>query len=165
MASYSFDIVSEYDKAEIINAYEQTKREISNRYDFKDTPAAIDWLDSDKNGLKVTGNSAFQIDAITDIFRKKLAARNQSQKVLDTSRTADESNLKVSKDILFKKGLDQEKAKTITSLIRNSGLKVKTQIQGELVRVTGSSKNDLQSVISLLKSKDLEYPLQFVNYR
>ena len=165
MAQFSFDAVSEYDKAEMNNVFDQVQREISSRYDFKGTPAAIEWLNGDKTGIKVTGNGDWQIDAILDIVRKKLAARGQSQKVLDASHEIIESNLKASKDVPFKQGLDQEKAKKITSLIREKFPKIKTQIQGDTVRVTGNSKDDLQAVIQLLRAADLDYPLNFTNYR
>ena len=164
MATFSFDIVSDYDKAELNNVFDQSQREMDNRYDFKGTPAAIEWLD-DKSGLKITGNGDWQIDAILDIVRKKLAAREQSQKLLDTSKDPVESNLKTTKEVPFKKGLDQEKAKKITSLIRAQHPKVKTQIQGQEVRVTSTSKDDLQSVISTLRGAEFDFPLQFINYR
>ncbi len=165
MANFSFDIVSDFDKAEMNNVFDQAQREIDNRYDFKGTPALIEWLDSDKNGLKITGNGDWQIDAILDIVRKKLATRGQSQKLLDTSKESVTSNLKTTKDVLFKKGLDQEKAKKITSLIRDSAPKVKTQIQGDEIRVSSTSKNDLQAVMQLLNSNDFDFPVSFTNYR
>lgn len=165
MAQFSFDAVSDYDKAELNNVYDQVQREILNRYDFKGTPAAVEWLDSEKNGLKVTGNGEWQIDAILDIVRKKLAARGQSQKLLDTSREISVSNLKASQEVPFKKGLDQEKAKKMTSLIREKFPKVKTQIQGDAVRVTSNSKDDLQAVMRLLHESDFDFPLNFTNYR
>lgn len=165
MANFSFDIVSEYDKAEMNNVFDQVQREIGSRYDFKGTPAAVEWLDGDKNGLKVTGSGEWQIDAILDIVRKKLAARNQSQKVLDISRDVVESNLKATKEVPFVQGLDQDKAKKITSLIRNKLPKIKTQIQGEAVRVTSNSKDDLQAVMQLLRAADFDFPLSFTNYR
>lgn len=163
--TFSFDIVSDYDKAELNNVFDQTKREMDSRYDFKGTPADIEWLDSEKTGVKVTGNGDWQIDAILDIFRKKLAARDQSQKLLDTSRDAINSNLKTVKEVVFKKGLDQEKAKKITSLVRDSYPKVKTQIQGDEVRVTSPKKDELQSVMQLLRSQDFDFPLDFSNFR
>jgi uncharacterized protein YajQ (UPF0234 family) len=165
MANFSFDIVSEYDKAEMNNVFDQTVREIQNRYDFKGTPAALEWLNSDKTGIKVVGNGEWQIDAILDIFRKKLATRGQSQKVLDISRDITESNLKATKEVPFKQGLDQEKAKQITKLLRDEFPKAKPQIQGDAVRVTSSSKDELQAVIQLLKGKDFDFPLSFTNYR
>lgn len=169
MPTFSFDIVSDYDKAEMHNVFDQTEREIASRYDFKGTPAAIEWLQTssggDKTGIKVVGNGEWQIDAILEIIRKKLAGRGQSQKVLDTSRDVTESNLKATKEVPFKKGLDQEKAKKITALVRDNYPKVKTQIQGDLVRATASSKDDLQAVIQLLKAQDFDFPLSFTNYR
>lgn len=165
MANFSFDAVSDYDKAELNNVFDQVQRELQNRYDFKGTPAAVEWLDADKNGLKIIGNGEWQIDAILDIVRKKLATRGQSQKLLDTSREITESNLKATQEIPFKKGLDQDKAKKITKLIRDTYPKVKTQIQGDAVRVTSNSKNDLQAVIALLREADFDFPLSFTNYR
>lgn len=165
MANFSFDIVSDYDKAEMNNVFDQAQRELGSRYDFKGTPAALEWLDGDKNGLKVTGSGQWQIDAVLDIVRKKLAARSQSQKVLDTSREPVESNLKATQEVPFKKGLDQEKAKRITSLIRERFPKVKPQIQGDTVRVAGSSKDELQAVMQLLHAADFDFPLNFTNYR
>lgn len=165
MATFSFDIVSDYDKAELNNVFDQTKREITNRYDFKNTPADIDWLNDDKSGFLIAGNSNWQVDAILDIIRKKLAARNQSQKLLDTSSELVISNLKTTKQVPFKKGLDQEKSKKITNLIRDSKSKVKATIQGDLVRVSGNSKDDLQRIITLLKEQEFDFPLQFINYR
>lgn len=165
MATFSFDIVSDYDKAELNNVFDQTQRELANRYDFKGTPAAVEWLNDDKSGLKIIGSSDWQIDAILDIVRKKLAARNQSQKILDTSKEPTTSNLKTTKEVPFKKGLDQEKAKKITALIRDKYPKVKPQIQGDEVRVSASSKDDLQGVIQILREADFDFPLQFTNYR
>lgn len=147
------------------NVFDQTEREIDSRYDFKGTPAAIEWLNADKTGIKVTGSGDWQIDSILEIFRKKLAARGQSQKVLDTTKEVIESNLKATKEVPFKKGLDQEKAKKITALIRGNAAKVKTQIQGDAVRVTSSSKDDLQAVMQLIRSTDFEFPVAFTNYR
>lgn len=147
------------------NVFDQTQRELTNRYDFKGTPAAVEWLDADKTGLKVTGNGEWQIDAILDIVRKKLAAREQSQKVLDVSAEIVESNLKTTKEVPFIQGLGQDKAKKITGLIRDKLPKVKTQIQGDSVRVTSNSKDDLQAVMQLLRTQDFDFPLSFTNYR
>lgn len=165
MATFSFDIVSEYDKAEMNNVFDQALREIANRYDFKGTPAALEWMNSEKTGLKVTGNGDWQIDAILDIVRKKLASRNQSQKVLDTSKEAVVANLKTTQEVPFKQGLDQDKAKRLTKLIREHYPKVKPQIQGDAVRVVSSSKDDLQAIMQLLRGEDLDFPLNFTNYR
>ena len=164
MANFSFDVVSEYDKAEMNNVFDQSHREMDNRYDFKGTPAALDWLE-DKKGIKVTGNGEWQIDAVLDIVRKKLATRGIDQKILDTSNDTIESNLKATKDVPFKQGLDQDKTKRITKMIRDTYPKVKTQIQGDSVRMMSNSKDDLQAIMQLLKSHDFDFPLNFTNYR
>lgn len=164
MATFSFDIVSDFDKAEMNNVFAGTEREIGTRYDFKGTPAAIEWLD-DKKGFKIIGAGEWQCDAVLDIVRKKLAAREQSSKVLDLSKTPIEANLKTTWEIPFKQGLSQDDAKKITKQLREEAPKVKTQIQGDMVRVTSSSKNDLQDVMVLLRSTEYEFPLQFINYR
>lgn len=164
MATFSFDIVSEYDKAEMNNVFALTQKEIANRYDFKGTPAEVDWL-GDKAGFKVIGSNEWQIDSIVDIIRKKLAQREQSSKVLDISKTAVTSNMKATKEIPFIAGLDQDKAKTITKLIREEFPKIKPQIQGESVRVVSNSKDDLQSVMKLIQNQDLDFPVSFTNYR
>lgn len=165
MANFSFDIVSDYDKAEMTNVFEQTKRELDSRYDFKGTSASIDWVDADKTGFKIIGDSQYQLDSIIEIIRKKLAAREQSQKLLDVTKEPVTSNLKMTWEVPFKKGLDQEKAKKITAKIREDLPKVKTQIQGEEVRVTSSSKNDLQDAMAILRAEDFDFPLSFTNFR
>jgi uncharacterized protein YajQ (UPF0234 family) len=165
MANFSFDIESDYDKAEMNNVYDQAQREIDSRYDFKGTSAQLEWLNGDKNGFKITGDSDYQIDAILDIIRKKLAARDQSQKVLDVSREATTSNLKTTKEVPFKQGLDQDKAKKITKLIRDEAPKAKSQIQGDTVRVTSNSKDELQTVMHLIRSQEFDFPVNFTNFR
>ncbi len=164
MTAYSFDIVSEYDKAEMNNVFAQIEREIANRYDFKGTPASIEWL-TDKKGLKITGSNEWQIDAVLDIVRKKLASREVSSKVLDLSRQVNESNMKATKEVPFVEGLDKDKAKKITTLVRDKFPKVKSQIQGEAVRVTSTSKDDLQAVMTAVRSADLDFVTSFTNYR
>jgi len=164
MATFSFDTVSEYDKAEMNNVFTMVQKEISNRYDFKGTPAEIDWMEDNK-GFKVIGANDWQIDSIIDIIRKKLASRDQSSKVLDLSKEIVTSNLKATKQISFVSGLDQDKAKVITKLLREQLPKVKTQIQGEAVRVMSTSKDDLQSAMQLIKSHDFDFPVGFTNYR
>ncbi len=165
MANFSFDIVSEYDKAEMNNVFDQSQREITSRYDFKGTPAEIEWLNAEKTGFKITGSGDWQVDAILDIVRKKLAAREQSQKVLDTSNEPVTNNFKTTQEVPFVAGLDQTKAKKITALIRDELPKVKTQIQGDAVRVTSNSKDNLQDVMQLLRTQDFDFPLSFNNFR
>lgn len=164
MATFSFDVVSEYNKAEMNNVLALAQKEISNRYDFKGTPAEVDWLEN-KAGFKVVGANEWQIESIIDIIRKKLASRDQSSKVLDLSKTIVISNLKATKEVSFVAGLDQEKAKQITKLIRDNLPKAKPQIQGELVRVISASKDELQSAMHLIQAHDFNFPVGFTNYR
>ncbi len=114
MATFSFDIVSEYDKAEMNNVFAQVEKEIGGRYDFKGSPAGIDWL-GDKKGFKLIGANTWQLEAVLDIVRKKLAARNQSSKVLDLSKEVVEQNLKASQEVPFIAGLDQDTAQQSTT--------------------------------------------------
>lgn len=164
MATFSFDTISEYNKAEMNNVFAMTEKEISNRYDFKGTPAEIDWME-DKGGLKIIGANEWQIDSIIDIVRKKLASREQSSKVIDLSKEIIISNLKATKQVPFIAGLDQDKAKQITKLLREQLPKVKAQIQGETVRVISNSKDELQTAMRLIKNADFEFPIDFNNYR
>lgn len=165
MAQFSFDAVSDYDKAEMNNVFDQARRELDNRYDLKNTSANLDWLDSEKTGLKITGDNDYHIDAILDIVRKKLATRGMSQKVLDTTKDPTVSNLKTTKEVPFKKGLSSENAKKITGTIREQYPKVKTQIQGDEVRVMSPKKDELQAVMRLLRAQDYDFPIDFTNFR
>lgn len=161
---YSFDIVSDYNLAEVINAVDQAKREMATRYDLKGTSASLE-LNGDKTGLTVVGDNQYAIDAILDMVRKKFGSRGVSQKVLDTSKQAVVSNLKTTQEVTFKKGLDQDKAKKITALIRDNYPKVKAQIQGTAVRVSAPKKDELQAVMQLLENQDFDFPISFTNYR
>ena len=164
MPTFSFDIVSEFDKAEVNNVFALVQKEIASRYDFKGTPAEIDWL-GDKTGFKVIGANDWQIESIIDIIRKKLASRNQTSKILDLSKTIATSNMRATKEIPFIAGLDQDKAKQITKILRDELPKVKAQIQGESVRVISNSKDDLQSSMRLIEAKDFDFPISFNNFR
>ena len=164
MGKFSFDVVSDFDKAEMNNAFDQAKREIVNRYDLKGTKASLEWLGSDKNGIKITGDSDFHIDTIIEIFRKKMASRGISQKVLDVSQSTHVNNMISSKTVPFKKGLSQENAKKINILIKKEYPKTVTQIQGEEIRVSSAKKDELQAVITLLKRTDFDFPLEFTNF-
>lgn len=164
MALNSVDIVSQFDKAEMNNAVDQTLREINSRYDFKNTLAQLDWM-PDKKGITITGDNQFQLDSILEIMRKKMAGRNLQQKILDVSEEPTSSNLKMTWNIPFKEGLDQDKAKKINKIIRDEMPKVKTQIQGDSVRVMSKSKDELQAIIQLINKSDLDFPISYTNYR
>jgi len=164
-STFSLDIVSDYNLAEVINAVDQAKRELITRYDFKGTAAALEFRDGDKTGLKITGDSQYHINALLDIIRKKFAARGVSQKVLDTSGQPVVSNLKTTLDVPFKKGLDQEKAKKVTALLREHLPKLKAQIQGTEIRITSPKKDELQTAMRLLEAQDFDFALSFTNFR
>lgn len=164
MATFSFDIESSYDKAEMNNVEQQVVREISGRYDFKGTPAGIEWL-ADKKGFKVIGSNEWQVDAVIDIIGKQLAKREMTSKVLDLSGKITEANLRAWKEVPFRDGLKQDDAKKITKLLKESHPKVKTQIQGDAVRCTSASKNELQEVMQAVRDANFDFPTLFTNYR
>lgn len=163
---FSFDIESDFDMMEMTNALDQTKREIAQRYDFKGTDSTIDF-DEDKKGLILLGDSDYKVDAMIDIIESKMVKRGLSLKILDkTPQKEYASENRVRQKIAFKKGMDKEKAKKVTKTIRDAYPKVKAQVQGEAIRVSSSSKNDLQGVMQILKSDNsIDIPLQFTNYR
>ncbi|MCA9347047.1 YajQ family cyclic di-GMP-binding protein [Candidatus Saccharibacteria bacterium] len=163
--NFSFDIVSEFDKGEMNNVLDQVQREVTTRYDLKGTSSNIDWLNSEKNGFLVTGDNQFHLDAIIEMVRKKAATRGVSQKTFDTSKEPTTSNMKMTWEITFKKGLDQEKAKKITALLRDRLPKVKAQIQGEEVRVMSPKKDELQQAMQLIRDTDFDFPVSFTNFR
>lgn len=161
---FSFDVVSDFDVAEMTNAVDQAQREIANRYDFKGTAAKVEFSDG-KTGLMITGDSEVQVKAVLDVVQGKLIKRGISLKALDTSKAPEQGGKEVRWTIPFKKGLDQDKAKQLSKAIREAYPKVKPQIQGDAVRVTSSSKDDLQGVMQALRAKDFDFPLDFTNYR
>lgn len=164
MPTFSFDIVSSYDKAEINNVFQQVQRDISNRYDFKGTPAAVEWLD-DKTGFKVIAANEMHLESIQDIIRRAIISRNQSPKIVDESKEPVQGSMKLTKDMPFIDGLDQDKAKLITAHIREQFPKAKSQIQGQEVRVQSAKKDELQAIMQSLRSTDLDFPLSFQNFR
>ncbi|MFI2204070.1 YajQ family cyclic di-GMP-binding protein [Streptomyces sp. NPDC020192] len=162
MADSSFDIVSKVERQEVDNALNQTAKEISQRYDFKGVGASIAWS-GDK--IEMRANSEDRVKAVLDVFQSKLIKRGISLKALD----ADEPQLsgkeyKISASL--QEGISQENAKKVAKIIRDEGPKgVKAQVQGDELRVSSKSRDDLQAVISLLKGQDFDFALQFVNYR
>lgn len=160
----SFDIVSEFDQAEMNNAVDQTAREIQTRYDFQGTNSKINY-DKEKQNIEISSNSELKLEAIIDVLESKFIKRGLNLKHLDKSVEVLQSGMDYKKILNLVQGLDQEKAKKITKLIREKHPKVKTQIQGEEVRVMSPSKDELQSVMNLLKTSELDMPLNFVNFR
>ena len=161
----SFDIVSEFDKQELLNAVDQVKRELSTRFDLKDSNSDIT-LDDDK-AINITTNDEMKLKNIYDILQSKLIKRNLSLKILDPQKIENALGGKVKQEIKLKKGLSTELAKKITGFIKDTKLKVQASIQGDSVRVTGKSRDDLQDVIKVIRQKEdeIDAPLQFTNYR
>lgn len=163
MADSSFDIVSKIDRQEADNALNQAAKEIAQRYDFKNTGASIRW--SGEYGIEITANADERALAVLDVFKEKLIRRGISLKALDTGEPK-QSGKDVHITGSFTEGLSSEQAKQIAKLIRDEGPKnVKTQVQGDELRIFSKSRESLQEVISLVKAADLDFATQFTNYR
>lgn len=162
MADSSFDIVSRVDKQEADNALNQAAKEIAQRYDFKGTGAEIDWSGE---SVVIKANSEERVRAILDVFQSKLVKRGISLKSLEAGEPL-ASGKEYKLTCKLKNGISSEHAKEVARIIREEGPKsVKAQIQGEELRVSSKSRDDLQDTIALLKGKDLPVDLQFENYR
>ena len=162
-AESSFDIVSKINHQEVDNALNQTVKEVGTRFDFRGVGASIAW--SGKEAVEIKANSEERANAVLDVFKEKLVKRGVSLKHLDAAEPR-LSGKEYRISITLKEGISQENAKKVSKIIREEGPKgIKAQVQGEELRVTSKSRDDLQSVISLLKGKDLDFALQFVNYR
>ncbi len=161
----SFDIVSEFDKQELVNAVDQVKREIGSRFDLKGSNSDV-ILDADKT-ITITTNDEMKLKNILDILQSKMIKRSLSIKILDAQPVENALGGNVRQVFNLKKGLTQELAKKIVADIKNTKLKVQASIQGEQVRVSGKDKDDLQAVIKTLRENEESYsvPLQFQNYR
>ena len=159
----SFDIVSKIDRQEADNALNQAAKEISTRFDFRGVGASIAW--SGENGVEIRANSEERASAVLDVFKEKLVKRGVSLKHLDPADPkASGKEYRIA--VALKEGISQDNAKKVSKIIRDEGPKgVKAQVQGEELRVSSKSRDDLQSVISLLKGKDFDFAVQFVNYR
>ena len=163
MADSSFDVVSKVDRQEADNALNQAAKELATRFAFRGTDTRIEW--SGDEALTVTSSTEERAKAAIEVFKEKLIRRDISMKAFDAGEPqASGKTFKVNGKL--KQGIDSENAKKITKLIRDEGPKgVKTQIQGDEVRVSSKKKDDLQAVIAMLKQADLDVALQFVNYR
>ena len=161
-STFSFDVVSDFDRQELVNAVDQAVREINSRYDLKDTKTTVELGDE---VITVNTDSEFTLEAVHTILRTKAAKRNLSQKIFEYGKVESASGNRVRQEIKLKKGISQEIAKKITKLIRDDFKKVQASIQGDAVRVTSSSKDDLQRVIQRLNQEDFSVALQFTNYR
>ena len=157
----SFDVVSEIDQQELLNAIDQANREISTRFDFKGTNSKIEiteWI------LTTISKSEFQIKQINDILKNKINKRGIDVRCLEFGEIV-ENNNEARETVTIKKGIDKDRARKIVKTIKNSKLKLQSSIQGEQVRVSGKKRDDLQNAISELKKAKFDIPLQFINFR
>lgn len=160
--SNSFDIVSKVDMQEVDNAVNQTKKEISQRYDFKNSKIEIELVNDE---IKISAEDEFKLNSVVEILKAKFIKRSVSVKAMDLGKIETASLGTVRQQIKLINGISKEKAKQITNEIKTSKIKVQSQIMDEQLRVTGKNIDDLQQVITLLKGKDFGIELQFVNYR
>ncbi len=162
-SSYSFDVVCQVDLREVTNAVDQAKREITNRYDFRGSTAEID-LDKEEPSLQLTAEDEYKMQAVTDILLTKMLKRNVPVKSLVYGKTEPTGKV-LKKKISIQQGLSKEQCKSINQQIKNLKVKVQPQVNGDVVRVTGKSKDDLQVVLQGLKDADFDFDMQFINYR
>lgn len=162
MSEYSFDIVSKVDLQELSNAITQALREIENRYDFKGSKSDIQ---QEKDSVIIISDDEFKLNSVIDILQSKMVKRGISLKSLEYGKVEPASGGTVRQTIMVKQGIDKDAAKKINTLIRDAKLKVKSQIQGDQIRISGKSKDDLQKVMATVREADLPLDLQFVNLR
>ena len=158
----SFDIVSEVNMQEVLNAVNQAKKEVSQRYDFKGSKTEIS-LDNDV--IKVTTEDDFRLNSVIDILKTRLITRKVAVRNLQYGKIEEAAGGMVRQQITICQGIETEKAKAMVKDIKNAKLKVQAALQGDSVRVSGKNKDDLQKVIALLRENDYDLELQFVNYR
>ncbi len=158
----SFDVVSQFDEQELVNALDQARREIAQRYDLKDTKTDIKY---DKKSLTITTASEFTLKSVTDVLESKLVKRGLSLKILKPGKVEPASGGAVRQVVELQQGISQDLAREISKQIRDKFPKARPQIQGDAVRVVAKSRDELQGVIAMLKGQEFPVALQFVNYR
>src|SRR5438105_901786 len=165
-SEFSFDVVSQFDRQELINAIDQAMREVRTRFDLKDSGSTIEL---EAAAIKLHSASEMTLDSVRDLLLQKAVKRQLSPKIFDYGRVEEASKGTVRQSAALRQGLNQDLAREITKLIRDRLPKLKTQIQGDAVRITGKSKDDLQPAIQVLRKTEQDrnwpVPLQFVNYR
>jgi cyclic-di-GMP-binding protein len=158
----SFDIVSQFDEQELVNAIDQTRREVQTRFDLKDTKTEIT---QNKENITIVTESTLSLKGVRDILESKAVRRGLSLKIFKPGEEKNAAGGRVRQVIQLQQGISPELAKEISKYIRDKYPKVRPQIQGEAVRVTAKSRDDLQAVITAVKQKDFPVALQFINYR
>lgn len=161
-STFSFDIVSDFDRQELVNALDQTRRDVTSRYDLKDSKTSIE-LSNDTITIETT--SQMSLDSVKELMHQKAAKRDLSLKIFDYGVVESASGNRVRQQITLKKGMSQDIGKQVSKLIRDNLKKVTASIQGDAVRVSGKSKDDLQQAMQLVKQEDWPVALQFTNYR
>lgn len=161
-STFSFDIVSDFDRQELVNALDQTRRDVTSRYDLKDSKTSID-LSNDT--ITIETASQMSLDSVKELMHQKAAKRDLSLKIFDYGVVESASGNRVRQQITLKRGMSQDMAKQVSKLIRDNLKKVTASIQGDAVRVSGKSKDDLQQAMQLVKQEDWPLALQFTNYR
>ena len=160
--TYSFDVVSDFDRQELVNTINQVRRDVGTRYDLKDSATEID---VEEASLTITTASDMTLQAVEDVLRQKATKRNLSLKIFDFQTPEPVGGNRVKQLVKLRKGLSSELAKQLSKTVRDELKKVTVSIQGDSLRITGKNKDDLQQAINLLKAQDVEVPLQFENYR
>lgn len=160
----SFDVVSRVDAQEVSNAVNNANKEISTRFDFRNTNTEVEW-DADASLLKMDTDSEGRLDAAFDVLQSHLVRRGISLKTLERKDPKPAGGARVRQEILVQQGIAQDKAKKVVKDLKDSKIKVQSAIQGEELRITGKKRDDLQAAIALLKANDYGVPLQFVNFR
>jgi uncharacterized protein YajQ (UPF0234 family) len=158
----SFDVVSKVDLQEVDNALNQARKEIEQRYDFKDSKTEINL---EKDGLVINSTDDYKVKAAYDILQSKLVRRNVSLKALVPGKIEPAGGSRAKQLIKIQQGIETEKARAVVKAVKDAKLKVQSQIQGDQVRVTGKKRDDLQEAITLLREQDFGLPLQFENFR
>lgn len=158
----SFDVVSQFDEQELVNAIDQTRREVQTRYDLKDTKTEIT---QSKDNITIVTDGTLTLKSVRDILESKAIRRNLSLKIFKPGKEENAAGGRIRQAIQLQQGISQELAKEINKFIRDSFPKVRPQIQGEAIRVVAKSRDELQAVIAALKQKDYPVALQFINYR
>ena len=160
----SFDIVSKVDLQEVRNAIDQALKEIKQRFDLKDSHSEINLVESDKE-IQMASASEYKLDAVREILGQKLVKRGVSLKNMTYEKVEPATGQSVRQKIKLQQGIPSDKAKEIVRLLKDSKKKAQASIQGDTVRVSSKDRDELQSIIALLKGKDLGVELQFTNYR
>jgi uncharacterized protein YajQ (UPF0234 family) len=158
----SFDVVSQVDNQEVDNAINQTRKEVGQRYDFKGTKTSIE---VEKESIHVISDDDFKVKAVVDVLQSKFVRRGISLKALVYGKIEPAAGGLAKQTITVQQGIDADHARHIVKLVKDTKLKVQTQIQGDQLRISGKKRDELQAVIQMLKAQELDLPLQFLNFR